>query len=194
GAVPTVSVAKPDSSAVRSLKLTDIGGEFPTWSADGRTVHWAIGNAFVSYDLERGLAKDDSLRAAGADTLTRLRNQHQPVERRILVSATRDIPKGTVVLRGARAITMRGNEIVENADVVIRDNRIVSVGPRGSAPADARVIDVAGKTIIPGFVDTHSHMWNAWGIHWQRAWIYDANLAYGVTTTRDPQTSTTDVL
>ena len=30
--------------------------------------------------------------------------------------------------------------------------------------------------------------------HWQRNWIYDANLAYGVTTTRDPQTSSTDVL
>jgi len=53
---------------------------------------------------------------------------------------------------------------------------------------------VSGKTIIPGFVDTHSHMWPAWNIHWQRSWIYDANLAYGVTTTRDPQTSSTDVL
>ncbi|MBL8988600.1 MAG: PD40 domain-containing protein [Gemmatimonadetes bacterium] len=194
GAVPTVSVAKMDSSATRSLKLTDIGGEFPTWSADGRTIHWSIGNAFVSYDVERGLAVDDSLKAAGADTTTRIRNQYQPVERRIAVSAQRDIPQGTVVLRGARVVTMRGAEVVENADVVVRNNRIVSVGARGSAPADARVIDVAGKTIIPGFVDTHSHMWPAWGIHWQRSWIYDANLAYGVTTTRDPQTSTTDVL
>ena len=77
---------------------------------------------------------------------------------------------------------------------MVRNNRIVSVGPRGSAPADARVIDVAGKTIVPGFVDTHAHMWNMWGLHWQQPWIYLANLAYGVTTTRDPQTATTDVL
>jgi hypothetical protein len=47
---------------------------------------------------------------------------------------------------------------------------------------------------MPGFVDTHAHMWNLWGLHWTRPWIYLANLAYGVTTTRDPQTSTTDVL
>jgi hypothetical protein len=37
-------------------------------------------------------------------------------------------------------------------------------------------------------------MWNLWGLHWSRPWIYLANLAYGVTTTRDPQTATTDVL
>ena len=194
GAVPTVSVAKMDSSAVRALKLTDIGGEFPSWSADGRTIHWSIGNAFISYDVARGLAVDDSLRAAGADSTARMHSPYQPTEQRFAVSAPRDIPQGTVVLRGGRVVTMRGTEVVENADVVIRNNRIVSVGARGSAPADAKVVDVAGKTIIPGFVDTHSHMWPAWGIHWQRSWIYDANLAYGVTTTRDPQTSTTDVL
>jgi hypothetical protein len=84
--------------------------------------------------------------------------------------------------------------VVENADVVVRNNRIVSVGPAGQAPAGARVIDVAGRTIVPGFVDTHAHMWSGWGIHWTRNWIYNANLAYGVTTTRDPQTATTDVL
>jgi hypothetical protein len=37
-------------------------------------------------------------------------------------------------------------------------------------------------------------MWPNWGIHKNQIWIYAANLAYGVTTTRDPQTSTTDVL
>jgi hypothetical protein len=78
--------------------------------------------------------------------------------------------------------------------VVVRNNRIAAVGPRGSGPADARVVDVAGRTIVPGFVDTHAHMWNLWGLHWTRPWIYLANLAYGVTTTRDPQTATTDVL
>ena len=47
---------------------------------------------------------------------------------------------------------------------------------------------------MPGFVDTHAHMWPSWGIHKNQVWIYAANLAYGVTTTRDPQTATTDVL
>jgi hypothetical protein len=89
---------------------------------------------------------------------------------------------------------MRGDEVIENADVVVENNRIASVGLQGTAPGDARVIDVAGTTIVPGFVDTHAHLRPLRGVHWTRPWGYLANLAYGVTATRDPQTSTTDVL
>jgi Tol biopolymer transport system component len=175
---PVVNLTPPDSAAVPVGRLSDIGGEFPTWSADGRTVHWSIGNAFVSYDLDQAAAVED----------------YRPEERRIRVAAERDIPRGAVVLRGARIVTLRGDEVIEGGDVVVRDNRIVRVGPVGEVPADARVLDLTGRTIVPGFVDTHAHMWNPWGIHVMRPWIYAANLAYGVTTTRDPQTATTDVL
>ncbi|MDH4043787.1 MAG: amidohydrolase family protein [Gemmatimonadota bacterium] len=194
GAVPTVMVTKLDSAAVPVRKLTDIGGEFAVWSADGRRVHWSIGNALVTYDLDRAATVDDSLRRAGADSAAMRAGAYRPEERRVTVTATRDIPQGAVVLRGARVVTMRDREILENADVVIENNRITRIGPQGQTPNGARVIDVSGKTIIPGFVDTHSHMWNLWGMHWERPWIYLANLAYGVTTTRDPQTATTDVL
>jgi len=191
---PVVTVTVPDSASMPVRRLSDIGGEFPAWGADGRTVHWAIGTALVTYRLDRAEAVDDSLRRVRADSATRARLAYRPEEVRVSLQAQRDIPQGTVVLRGARAITMRGAELIDNADIVVRNNRIVSVGPRGTAPADARVIDLSGKTVVPGFVDTHAHMWNLWGFHWTRPWIYLANLAYGVTTTRDPQTATTDVL
>jgi imidazolonepropionase-like amidohydrolase len=55
------------------------------------------------------------------------------------------------------------------------------------------VIDVTGKTIIPGFVDVHAHMWPPRDVHQTQVWQYLAILAYGVNTTRDPQSSTTDV-
>jgi hypothetical protein len=122
--------------------------------------------------------------------------KYRATESRILIQATRDIPQGVVVLRGARAVTMNGREIIENSDIVVRNNRIVAVGRSGSVtvPTGAQVLDMSGKTIVPGFVDTHSHMWPSWGLHKTQSWIYLANLAYGVTTTRDPQTATTDVL
>ena len=194
GAVPTVMVTKPDSAAMPVRKLTDIGGEFASWGADGRTLHWGIGNAFVTYRLDRAETVDDSLARVGADSTARARAAYRAEEHRFTISAQRDIPRGTVVLRGARVITMHDRDVVENADVVIKDNRIVSVGAQGAVPAGARVIDVTGKTIVPGFVDVHAHMWPLWGLHWTRPWMYQAMLAYGVTTTRDPQTSTTDVL
>jgi hypothetical protein len=137
---------------------------------------------------------DDSLRQAGADSAAIEQAAYRAEELRVDIQVPRDIPQGTVVLRGARVVTMRGNEVIDNADVVVENNRITSVGPEGQVPAGAQVIDVSGKTIVPGFVDTHAHMWNLWGLHWTRPWIYLTNLAYGVTTTRDPQTATTDVL
>jgi hypothetical protein len=90
---------------------------------------------------------------------------------------------------------MKGDEVIERGDILVRDNRIAAIGATGTlqAPADARVIDVAGKTIVPGFVDIHAHLDLQRGEH-QQPWSYLANLAYGVTTTRDPQTGSTDVL
>jgi hypothetical protein len=91
---------------------------------------------------------------------------------------------------------MNGAEVIENGDILIKDNRIEQVGRRGQvkAPSGVRTIDVAGKTIMPGLIDVHAHIWPAWDIHKTQVWEYLANLAYGVTTTRDPQTATTDVL
>jgi Tol biopolymer transport system component len=217
---PTISVANPERAQLPSRALTEIGGEFPAWSADGRKVHWSLGNAHFVYDLDAARAFDDSVRLArrtpaepaapepelegdsaaaprpATRTAARDTVRYQPREFRVRVGATRDTPTGVVVLRGARVITMRGAEVIENGDVVVRDNRIATVGPRGSVdiPAGANVIDVTGRTIVPGFVDVHAHLRPSWGLHRTDPWMYMANLAYGVTTTRDPQTARTDVL
>jgi hypothetical protein len=138
----------------------------------------------------------DSVRA-GLDSVTADTTLYMPEETRIEVTLPRDVPRGTVVLRGGRVLTMKEHEIIENADVVVTDNRIVAVGPRDSVEVseDAEVIDVSGKTLIPGFVDTHYHaQWLVPEIHVEQTWQYLTNLAYGVTTTRDPQTGSTDIL
>jgi hypothetical protein len=141
-------------------------------------------------------AHADSVRT-GLDSVRADTVKYKPAEMRIEVRMARDVPRGTVVLRGGRVVTMKGHEIIDNADVVITDNRIVAVGRRDSVevPAGARVIDVSGKTLTPGFVDTHYHpQWLVPEIHPAQAWQFLATLAYGVTTTRDPQTGWTDVL
>ncbi|HEX8848175.1 MAG TPA: amidohydrolase family protein [Gemmatimonadaceae bacterium] len=121
---------------------------------------------------------------------------YEPARVDVTITARKDRPEGVVVLRGARIVTMKGDEVIEKGDVVVNGNRIVGVGATGSVdvPANAKIVDVSGKTIIPGWIDVHAHMWPAWGVHRTEVWEYLAELAYGVTTTRDPQTSTTDVL
>ena len=193
----TISVANPANAQFPARRLTEMRGEFPAWSSDGRSVHYSLGNAHFIYDLDAAEAYEDSVEAAPADTTDASEDEgYQPREFRILLEAERDVPEGVAVLRGGRAITMDGDEVIASADIVVRNNRIVGVGPRGSVtvPEGAEIIDVTGKTVIPGLVDAHAHMWPSWGIHRTDQWIYQANLAYGVTATRDPQTATTDVL
>ena len=122
--------------------------------------------------------------------------QFLPVENEVKVYYHRDMPQGTVLLKGARIITMEGEQVIENGDILVVNNRIKAIGASGSvsAPSGAKVYDLAGKTIVPGFVDTHAHMWPQFGVHKNQVWKYAINLAYGVTTTRDPQTGTTDIL
>ncbi|HEX2190336.1 MAG TPA: amidohydrolase family protein [Longimicrobiaceae bacterium] len=212
GTVPTVSVADPASAAVPARRLTRVGGLMPAWGREGRVVHWSLGNAFVTYDLRGAKAVEDSVAAAkrrsaavpgdtakakvAAADSTAKPPAYEPTEARFTIRARRDLPAGVAVLRGGRAVTMRGDEVIEDADVVIENNRIRAVGRRGEVqvPEGARVVDVSGKTLLPGFVDTHAHVWPAWSVHRDQPWLFAANLAYGVTTVRDPQTATTDLI
>ncbi|MFD2247120.1 amidohydrolase family protein [Pontibacter ruber] len=214
GETPTISVAEVTSSQFPSWKLTDIGGQFPSWSADGKTVYWSIGNGFFAYNLDEARAKQTAAELAKEEKTISVRvdsaktdstrkekeaikiENYKPKETKIAIQVDRDIPQGIILLQGARIITMKGDEVIESGDILIENNRIKAVGASGTltAPKGATVMDVKGKTIAPGFVDTHAHMWPRWGVHTNQVWIYAANLAYGVTTTRDPQTATTDVL
>ena len=143
-------------------------------------------------------ATDSAARRAAASPRdsARARVAYEPQRVDVLITVPRDVPRGSVVLRGARLVTMKGDEVIERGDVVVTDNRVVAVGPAGTVavPRGAREIDVAGTTIVPGFVDVHAHLRPPFGIHKAEVWEYLANLAYGVTTTRDPQTGSTDVL
>ena len=211
----SISVADAKNAAFPSKLLTEIGGEFPSWQADGKTIHWSLGAAHFTYDVDAAYAFDDSLAAAKKleaavkkDTTKKDSTniakkddkkeapKYKASETWVKVYYENDMPSTTVLLTNARIITMNGDQVINNGDILIVKNRIQAVGKSGSlkVPAGAKRVNLAGKTVVPGFIDTHSHMWPSWGIHKNQVWIYAANLAYGVTTTRDPQTATTDVL
>jgi Tol biopolymer transport system component len=215
---PRISVTNPASAIVPVRQITRVSGEFLGWAPDGRTAYWSLGRFFFRYDVtagdsvarlaarDTGAARSDTAAARGqaardtatasADSARARRHVYDAHRLEVVMSAPRDVPRGIVVLRGARIITMRGSEVIERGDVVVENNRISQVCPGtcGNVPAGARVIDVAGRTIMPGIVDVHAHLRPPFGIHKGQVWEYLANLAYGVTTTRDPQTGTTDVL
>ncbi|MFN7924444.1 MAG: amidohydrolase family protein [Bryobacteraceae bacterium] len=65
----------------------------------------------------------------------------------------------TLVFTGGRVITGSG-ETIERGVIVVRDGRIAEVGAAGKvkSPKDAQVIDTTGKTVTPGFINTHGHV------------------------------------
>src|SRR5438093_8525334 len=83
-----------------------------------------------------------------------------------------------LVLRGATVIDGLGSPPLPEAVIVVERDRIKAIGRKGSAyPADANVIDVSGKFVIPGLVDSH--------VHYQ-PWLGEMFLNYGVTSVMIP--------
>jgi Tol biopolymer transport system component len=218
GNAPTINATNPAQSEVPVRRVSSGGGEFSSWARDSRHIYYALGHSLFTYDLNAAeLAVRDSAAQAAAQAAARGDSTggggrggaagagrggpppkpiYEAERQDVVITVAKDKPKGTVVLRGARILTMKGNEVIPKGDIVVTDNRIVAVGAQGkvAVPSGAKIIDVTGKTIMPGYVDIHAHMWPAFGVHRSQPFEYLANLAYGVTTTRDPQTSTTDVL
>ena len=70
-------------------------------------------------------------------------------------------PRGEFVIRGATVLTMDpALADLAAGDVHVRDGAIVAVGPRVD-PAGAQIIDGGGMICMPGFVDTHWHLWTS---------------------------------
>ncbi|MCB2061265.1 MAG: amidohydrolase family protein [Novosphingobium sp.] len=182
----SIDLADPE---LRRRKLTDVGADFLAWSGNGDTIGWAVGSTWYQRPragIALGLGKTgDAPDVAGESYAAKVE-----MPRTI-------VAPGSIVLRGATILTMKGDERIADADILVTDGRIAAVGQRGSVsiPAGATIRDVGGKWIVPGFIETHDHVAD---VRRQvldfESWGPLANLAYGVTTAFDPSTLTIDML
>lgn len=99
------------------------------------------------------------------------------------------IPSGTVALTHAKVIDGTGAPAMMDQTILIAGDRITAIGPSGSiqVPDNANVVDVSGKTVIPGLVGLHNHSYYTGGngraaqLSFSGSRLY---LASGVTTIR----------
>jgi imidazolonepropionase-like amidohydrolase len=82
---------------------------------------------------------------------------------------------GALVFRDTRVFD--GAQVLPRATVLVRNGRIAAVGPQVQAPDGARVIDGRGKTLLPGLIDSHTHVFGPE--------VLRAALVFGVTTELD---------
>jgi len=152
-----------------TVAITTVGGIDPRWRNDD-VVEFSSGNTVFAHHADAGRT----------DTTV------------IKLSAPRDLAQGTVALTGARIITLDHRAVIEAGTVVVKAGRISCVGRCPTAGVD-RVINVAGKTIIPGFIDMHAHHEHEHlGMLPAHNFETSVYLAYGVTTTFDPSPTSTD--
>jgi imidazolonepropionase-like amidohydrolase/Tol biopolymer transport system component len=173
------------NKALPLSKLTRDAGTYLHWSKDSQKLLWTLGPKYFSRDIRNafsfadgGTDKTPPIDTAGIDIGLKLKT---------------DVPDGKIAFTNVRIITMKGDEVIDKGTIVIDHNKIDAIGKVGEVqiPADAKVYDIAGKTIMPGIVDVHAHLHpSPDGISPQQDWNYFANLSYGVTTSHDPSTNT----
>jgi len=196
-----------EKDPVPVYRLSTEGGGYVDWADGGNTVVWGMADTFyrqsiatVREAIQKQAEEKRQKEAAGSkpDASAEKKEPEMPKPEAFPVTlmAKRAIPQGTVVLKHARVITMKGDEILERADIVVSGNRITALGPSGQVvePPGAQMFDLKGMTVIPGLVDVHAHPhYSAMEIFPEKKWEYVANLAYGVTTLHDPSAHSLDV-
>jgi Tol biopolymer transport system component/imidazolonepropionase-like amidohydrolase len=189
-----------ENGALPVAQLTDEGGEWVDWADGGRAVTWVYGPTFRRIALDAAYPTPPPPDAAPPPD----EKAKKPAKKELPKSESFEValmlerarPSGVVAYTNARLVTMKGDEVIEKGTIVVENDRIKEVGSSKQirVPAGAKVVDLTGKTVVPGLFDAHAHLhYSTLDVFPQRPWKYLANLAYGITTTHDPSASTQEV-
>ncbi|GAB2995467.1 amidohydrolase family protein [Psychrosphaera aestuarii] len=190
--VGTLQSIGPKSSWVPVGQASKTSGSEMHWSADSKTLHWSNASTLYSRKVE------DTLKhlAKGDEALP------EPTSEGIDLSfeVKADIPDSKVALVGGKVVTMRDadnkQEIIENGVVLVEGNRIVKVGNRSDVqiPKGYKTVDVSGKTLVPGIIDSHAHgSQGTRQIIPQQNWKNFSSIGFGVTTLHDPSNDNREI-
>jgi len=184
----------PGSKSVPLRRVTQDAGDDLHWSGDSSKLYWALGSQLFEQELPKvfSFLGGDSNKAASSE------DEAKPPKQGIDLGFTveRPIPEGRIAFVGGQILTMDGDTIHEDGTVVVEGDRIVAVGPRGEidVPADAKVFQLEGRTLMPGIVDVHWHgSQGSSEFIPQQNWNNYATLAFGVTTIHDPSNDTSEI-
>ncbi|MCR9198738.1 MAG: amidohydrolase family protein [Planctomycetaceae bacterium] len=192
---PLVATGKPVTvgpkfEGLPVRKVSSEAGDRPHFSGDSQRLHWSLGPDLYTVDLNAPAVAPNDADDAEDDAAS-------PVTSRSLgFTYPHHQPDGSLVLTGGRLVTMGPNGVIEEGTIVIDGNRIKAVGPASEVliPAGAKVLDLNGRTVLPGFIDAHAHGGQASaGMTPQQNWVDYARLAFGVTTIHDPSNNTHDI-
>ena len=155
-----------------------------SWTSDSSSLYWHLGPELYHHSIA-GLFDVNSKVKVDAKNGSS-----------IGFSVPMDKPQGQIAFVGGQVITMEGDTVLQDAVVLVEGNKIKAVGSKNDVkvPAGAEVIDITGKTLMPGLFDAHAH--GAQGVNQlipQQNYANYASLALGVTSIHDPSNDTQEI-
>lgn len=173
------------------------GGDDPKWEGNGNSIGWTYAGKYYRVNADKVVhaalesAKHTPLKPQ--EEFLQFINVDVKPEETIAINLTTEshYGRGTIALVNCRIITMKKNIVIENGVVVIKNGRFQKVESYHGEPfsSNVHVIDCSGKTIMPGMIDLHDHLGGGMEIFPQQNMQYLKNLAYGITTARDPSSA-----
>jgi hypothetical protein len=103
---------------------------------------------------------------------------HSPRKRK-RKQASRSPSAPVTVLKAAHLFDGRNGKLSEPCVVVVKGERIVAIGKDASIPADARIVDLGNATLVPGFIDAHTHITEDHNDNWAQG-FYEGTLRSAV--------------
>jgi imidazolonepropionase-like amidohydrolase/Tol biopolymer transport system component len=174
-------------------QLSVRAGEGINWNGKSNEIYWTLGANLYQASV------NDLFEITAADKLTDKSDIAEEENKARITNLTYkqkvDIPSGRIAFVGGKVITMEGEQVIDNGVVLVEGNKIKAVGVSGTIkiPSDAIIIDITGKTVMPGLIDAHAHGSQGTSeIIPQQNWKNYAGLALGVTTIHDPSNDTTE--
>jgi imidazolonepropionase-like amidohydrolase/Tol biopolymer transport system component len=171
----------PKATNLPITQLSARAGESISWNGKNNQLYWTLGPDLYQADVDTQYVKAET--------------KVDPKITSIGFKDKADVPRGTVVFTGGKVITMENDQVIDNGVVIVKDNKIVTVGDANTLiPKNAQIIDISGKTIMPGLFDAHAHGGQADDeIIPQQNWALYSGLSLGVTAIHDPSNDTTEI-
>ncbi len=188
---------KAENLPVEQLSIR--AGEGINWNGKSNELYWSLGADLYQasikglFDITAKTSDENADEAEPETNVTTVVNDINVIN--LSYKQKVDIPSGHLAFVGGKVITMEGEQVIDNGVVLVEGNKIKAVGINGQVkiPNDAIIIDITGKTVMPGLIDAHAHgPQGSDEIIPQQNWKNYAGLALGVTTIHDPSNDTTE--
>lgn len=177
------------------VRLSEHGGHDVAISGDGSTVFWLFGPELYYADISKVVSACEKASCKSRDT-GKCARQHVSskwLHTSFPTALSQQVDRAggrQFVITNASLVSMDASapRVIRNAIITVKKGQITQVGKSSDVKVDAnaRILDVGGGIVLPGFIDIHGHWGGFINPYPHPSWEMETFLGYGVTTIHNP--------